>query len=96
MTVAHTSIKAYQEIKDELNNKQSIVYETLKELGVASNEELATELHWPINCVTGRMTELRDKGFAVVHGLTINKSGHSAKTWCPVDINDVKLKKING
>lgn len=92
MTVAITSQQAYTAIKGKLGTKQTIVYEALKVLGQASNEDIADHLGWPINRVTGRMTELRNYGMAAVAGITRNKSGFSAKLWSACDINDKNLE----
>lgn len=94
MTVANTSRMAYDAIKDTLNEKQSIVYEALQELGIASNEQIAEYLNWPINRVTGRVTELHKLDMVGVAGVTVGKSGHSAKLWAPRDINDKNLEKL--
>lgn len=91
--VAQTSIEAYRSLKG-LGEKQRIVHEALGELGVASNQDVADALGWPINRVTGRMKELRDYGFVAVHGLKTNQYGNSVKTWCVVDPNDKKLIDI--
>lgn len=91
MSVAHTSKMAYTKIYDQLGEKQTLVFNALKELGVASNEMIADYLNWPINRVTGRVTELKKFGMVDVQGIGVNKSGHSAKLWTPCDINDHKL-----
>lgn len=56
----------YQMIKPSLPKKRQIVYEAIILLtstdhpdGV-TRKEIAKHLKWPINCVTGRVTELRD------------------------------------
>ena len=95
MTVAATSQQAYQSIKEKLGEKQIIVFEALKVLGEASNEEIADHLGWPINRVTGRMTELRNFDMVAVVGVTKNKSGFTAKLWAPCDINDKKLLEMD-
>lgn len=53
-----TSLLAYLEIKTKLGEKQQRVLETLKELGEATNSELAEQLGWSINRVTPRTNEL--------------------------------------
>lgn len=94
MTVADTSKMAYAKIYESLGRRQHEVYEALKELTVASNEELADHLGWPINRVTGRITELKKFGLVDVHGLGMNRSGHTAKLWTACDINDRKLMEM--
>lgn len=94
MSVAHTSVYAFNRIKDKLGNKQERVFDALIELGTASNEKLADYLGWPINSVTGRVTELKKMGYLDVHGITKNKSGFTAKVWSVRHPNDSKLKLI--
>ena len=93
MIVATTSKTAYRALKD-LGDKQRTVHETLDELGVASNQDIAYSLGGPINRVTGRMSELRDYGHVKVHGLKQGKFGSPVKTWCVSDPNDKKLIDI--
>jgi len=95
MTVATTSQAAYDAIKDKLGKKQLIVYEALKELGQASNEQIADHLGWAINSVTGRVSELKRFGMVDVIGITKNKSGFTAKLWTACDINDKKLLEMD-
>lgn len=79
--IAGTSRAAYEQIKSKLGDKQQAVYDAVGELGVATNEQIAEYLDWPINRVTGRVTELKKMGFVDVEGITKNKSGFSAKQW---------------
>lgn len=86
--LASTSLAAYADIKDKLNEKQGIVYETIKALEPCTNEQIADHLGWAINRVTGRCTELHKFDMITVAGLGKNKSGASAKQWAiksPVD-----------
>lgn len=92
--VAGTSAKAYESIKSKLGYKQETVYNAIKELGTPTNEVIADHLGWPINRVTGRVTELKRFGLVEVYGLGKNKTGFSAKQWVAVDLNDKKLKEM--
>lgn len=94
MTVAETSRDAFEGIKQSLGNKQQIVYDTIKEMGTATNEMLSDELNWPINQVTPRVNELCRFEMVAVIGLHPNRSGVSAKLFAVADINDRKLKEI--
>lgn len=91
MSVAITSKTAYEKIKDKLGAKQLAVYEAIGDLGIASNEQISDYLGWPINCTTGRVTELHRFGMIDVEGLGKNKSGHSAKLWGVRNNNDRNL-----
>lgn len=94
MTVATTSKAAYEKIKSKLGKNQLIVYEAIKTLGRPTNEEIADFLGWPINCVTGRVTELRGFNMVGSEGLGTNKSGFTAKRWGVRDLNDSTLLEI--
>lgn len=91
MAIAETSRSAYKSIKD-LGDKQRVVYEAIKTLGRATNEEIATYLNWPIQSVTGRVNELNKYGMATVDGIGVTRSGRSAKIWVIKDLNDQKLQ----
>lgn len=56
-----TSLQAYSSIKNELVGKRKKVLEQLYYMTSASNTELAEALDWPINCVTPRVKELRER-----------------------------------
>lgn len=57
-----TQVDAFDSIKQKLGAKQRAVAHALKVLGEASNKDLSKALGWPINRVTGRVTELVDRG----------------------------------
>lgn len=80
-TTAWTSRDAYQTIYSKIGDKQRQVFEAIEELGVASNEEIADHLNWPINCVTGRVTELRKYGFVGLEDIKKSKAGMKVKAW---------------
>lgn len=94
MGQAQTSIWAYEAIKSRLGAKQQTVYEALKKLGIANNQELADYLGWQINCVTGRVNELRFKGFVQVEMVSKNKFGRNVKFWSVKDLNDERLGRV--
>ncbi len=65
------SIASYRALLGDntLTKRQLEVLICLKnELGEATNRMLAKKLNWDINRVTGRVTELREKGFIVHAG----------------------------
>lgn len=95
MTVANTSMMAYEALLDKLGEKQQIVYEAIKELGAATNDQIADHLGWTINRVTGRVTELKKYGLVDVEGIGISNSGNSAKVWSIRDLNDRKLEQMS-
>lgn len=61
MTVQDTSREAYEAIKPTLTERQQQVLAVLKRCDCMCNFQIAQQLGWPINCVTGRVKELRDK-----------------------------------
>ncbi len=69
--VNEKSIASYQQLLEEgtISKRQSQVLHALKEeLGKATNRQLAKHLDWDINRVTGRISELRDKGLVIPSG----------------------------
>ena len=69
--VNEKSIASYQQMVDEgvISTRQSQVLHALKEeLGKATNRQLAKHLDWDINRITGRITELRNKGLVIPAG----------------------------
>lgn len=94
MTVAHTSRYSYNRIKHKIGRNQEIVYNTIKELGEATNEMISDALEWPINRVTGRVTELRKYGMIDTDNIAKTKSGHVAKLWYIRHPNDEQLSLI--
>ena len=71
MSVNSKSIESYKELhkNNEISKRQLEVLTCLKnDLLLATNRMIAKKLNWDINRVTGRVTELRDKGFLVYGG----------------------------
>lgn len=81
--VQQTSLLAYYDLQGaKLNNMQQRVYDLLARGGVFTNSEISHALHMPINCVTPRVYELREKGLVIPGakrqcGIT----GRIAMTW---------------
>lgn len=69
MGVGETSRRAYDEIRKTLGPRQLKVLEVIEyhPSGITNNE-IAHELHWPINCVTPRVFELRSAGLVAMVG----------------------------
>lgn len=88
--IAETSRSAYKSLKD-LGTKQRVVYEAIKTLGRATNEEVANWLGWPIQSVTGRVNELSHYDMVTVDGIGKTRSGRSAKIWVIKDLGDKKV-----
>jgi hypothetical protein len=57
-----TSLPAYKEAKQNINNKQQDVLDAIEKLGVCCDHQIAEHLFWPINRVTPRRGELVDAG----------------------------------
>jgi len=57
-----TSLPAYKEAKENINDKQAKVYNAIRLLGVCSDHQIADHLGWAINRVTPRRGELSDSG----------------------------------
>jgi len=78
-----TQLSAYAEIKDTLSEARGIVLRAINKDGGATTFEIAKLLGWPINRVSGRVTELCDKGAAIDSGeRRINpESGKKCIVW---------------
>ena len=64
-----TSLEAYESIKKSLGNRQKKVLELFEKQPVPlCNALISNLLYWPINCVTGRVKELREIGLLVDAG----------------------------
>jgi DNA-binding MarR family transcriptional regulator len=59
--VAQTSILSYHSL-DDLTNRQREVLRAIRQMGQASNRQIARELDMEIGSVTGRTNELVAKG----------------------------------
>lgn len=59
--VQQTSTVAYASLED-LGERQTAVRNAISALGAACNQRIADYLSIPVNQVTGRVFELRDKG----------------------------------
>jgi len=67
--VQNTSTESYYKFSaSELGKRQLQVWECLKVFGPMSNRELSKRVGLPINCVTGRMKELREMGAVIDNG----------------------------
>jgi DNA-binding MarR family transcriptional regulator len=82
--VQQTSLHAYfclQERK-ELGRRQRQIYDKIMRLGSCTNAEISFHTHLPINCVTPRVKELRDKGLVMKRGCRpCNVTNNTATTW---------------
>lgn len=67
------SLEAYEKIKSTLGEKQMIVYMAIDRYPKCSNEELRMILGWEINCITGRVKELRDLKLVCLAGKKFNE-----------------------
>jgi hypothetical protein len=59
--VAETSLLAYFDIEEELGSRQSLVLDAIRTLKACSNTMIAQYLNIPINCITPRVWELRER-----------------------------------
>jgi len=59
--IQETSLLAYEEVKENLGEKQLTVLNALKKIQPATNSMIAKYLNLPINTITPRMHELRNQ-----------------------------------
>lgn len=79
--MSNTSKEAYSNILLTLSEKRANVLNALDELGVANNDEISIQLGWPINRVTGRITELRKLKLVELAYIAPNQFGNRVKFW---------------
>jgi Mn-dependent DtxR family transcriptional regulator len=60
--------------------KQQTVYGAIKSKGMATNRMIAKALGWDINRVTGRVTELVNKGMVMADGTYFDKQTNRTVT----------------
>jgi len=60
--IRKTQIASFKQTKVNIKSKRDQVYNILKAKGTATNRMIAKYLGWEINSVTGRVTELVNKG----------------------------------
>jgi predicted transcriptional regulator len=71
-----TSLLAYQEVLETLGERQSQVYNALKYLKEADNLTISKYLNLPINSITPRTKELRDKKLVGVAKVDLSPVTH--------------------
>lgn len=79
--IAATSLEAYQEVKKTLNERQTVVLNFIRQAGEVCNLDIAEGLGWPINCVTPRVLELRQKRLIYANSRRPSQSGRLANFW---------------
>jgi len=60
--IQQTSLSAYWDVQTKLGKRQEAVLRMLEAHGPMCNQLIAEALKWPINTVTPRIKELREKG----------------------------------
>jgi len=81
------SIESYKKLfkNNEITQKHLEVLQILRqELGFGTNRMIAKALGWDINRVTGRVTELREKGLIVYAGAYLDtETNRTVNLWKP-------------
>jgi len=70
MVVKETSLEAYDEVKENLGERQLKVLNALRKIQPATNSMIAKYLNLPINTITPRMHELRNQKKRVTYTFT--------------------------
>lgn len=79
-SIQQTSLFAYQEIKLDLGNRQQAVYDALKKLGEATDQEISIYLSQPINQTTPRRGEMVKLNLIEKAGIR-HQNGRPAIIW---------------
>lgn len=82
--ISNTSLIAFDQIKEDLGNRQFEVYEGFKKLKYSNNTMLSNYLKLPINIITPRTNELVKKGLLEFSHITT----------CPITRRKSKFWKV--
>lgn len=92
--IQQTSLLAFYSLGAKLGKRQQQVFDAVCELGSASNEMIQKQTGLPINVVTPRVKELRDKGYLGLERIGKSSAGRPVMYWSIREPNDNKLKQI--
>ena len=87
--VPATQSAAWESIQSKLPLSRREVFHAIQDAGAdgISTLGISQRLHWPINCVSGRITELRETGYVIDSGRRcVNPSGKKAIVWKAADV----------
>jgi predicted ArsR family transcriptional regulator len=79
--VQQTSLLAYSDLTSELAPRQKAVADCVMAFGPMNNKQIANRLHWPINSVTGRVLELRNRGVLELERTDVDQTGRKQMFW---------------
>ena len=71
--IQDTSLEAYFLLESDLGRMQSFIFNIIREYPDVSNLDIARITGKPINSVTPRVKELRDKGLVFFNGYKIDR-----------------------
>lgn len=92
MSLAITSQMAFEKVK--VTKREGEVFEAFRQLGLATNDDIAELLGWPINCVTGRTNGLVKKSYLqLVDSNGKTRMGNRAKRWSVIEQGDELANK---
>ena len=74
-----TQVNSLKKLKN-LDGKRKTVYDIIKSKGKVTNRMIAKTLDWDINRVTGRVTELVNKGMVKASGTHFDKQTNRTVT----------------
>jgi DNA-binding MarR family transcriptional regulator len=79
--IQQTSMMAYlTDVKPKLNQKQHAVYRAIEEYGPITNKQLAEAMDLPVNTITPRVLELRQKNH-IISCYVAEDGGRKAHYW---------------
>jgi len=80
-----TSLSAYQCIREGLGSRQEAVLSIIRRRGAVDTKTICGDLGLPINSVSGRISELQEKGLVKEdHRAPCRKTGHIVTYWTNV------------
>lgn len=77
-----TQVNSLKKLQPTVGKKQKTVYGVIKHHSPTTNRNIAHVLGWEINRVTGRVTELVNKGMVKASGTIFDKNtNRTVTTW---------------
>ena len=73
-------MNSLKQLQPTLGDKQKTIYTLIKKKGPMTNRQIARNLGWDINRVTGRVTELVNKGMVKASGTHFDKQTNRTVT----------------
>tara|TARA_Y200000002_G_C22497825_1_gene585814 strand:+ start:61 stop:510 length:450 start_codon:yes stop_codon:yes gene_type:complete len=86
---------SYKEIRQKLPNKRKRIFEIIEKHNGITAQEISSRYNYPINQVSGRITELKDLCFIKESGNQLNPFSKTYNTMYSVITNEDEFIELN-